>query len=84
MPRVTKVRLENGEERDALELDFVARDENAVTYKGDSVIIDPRVVTPGVPQVFKLVDRYMAIIKSEDGNVDFYYFPDPEEEEAAE
>ncbi len=72
----TKIRLGNGEERDVLELEFVAQDENAVTHKGESVIIDPKFMTVGVPQVFRFIDKYMVAVKAEDGNMDLYYFPD--------
>lgn len=76
--KTTKVRLDNGEERDLLELEYVARDENAIEYKGESVIVDPKVMVAGVPQVFRILDRYMVAVKAEDGNMDLYYFPDAE------
>ena len=84
MVRTTKIRLENGEERDVLELEFVAQDENAVTHKGESVIIDPKFMTVGIPQVFRFIDKYMVAVKAEDGNMDLYYFPDSDEDEEVE
>ena len=82
--RATKIRLENGEERDVLELEFVAQDEDAVTHKGESVIVDPKFMTMGVPQVFRFLDKYMVAVKAEDGNIDLYYFPDSDEDEEAD
>ena len=82
--RATKIRLENGEERDVLELEFVAQDEDAVTHKGESVIVDPKFMTMGVPQVFRFLDKYMVAVKAEDGNIDLYYFPDSDEDEEVE
>ena len=84
MVRATKIRLENGEERDVLELDFIAQDENAVTHKGESVILDPKYMMVGVPQVFKFLDKYMVVVKAEDGNMDLYYFPESCEDEVTE
>ena len=80
MVRPTRIRLENGEEREVLELEYVAHDGDAVTYKGESVILDPKFITVGVPQVFRLVDRYMVAVKAEDGELDLYYFPDSDED----
>ena len=82
--RTTKVRLENGEERDVLELEYVARNESAVEYKGESVIIDPKVMAVGVPQVFKFLDKYVVAVKDQDGNTDLFYFPDAEGYEEVE
>ncbi len=81
MVRPSRIRLENGEEREVLELEYVARDGDAVAYKGDSVILDPKFITAGVPQVFRLVDRYMVAVKAEDGELSLYYFPDSDEAE---
>ena len=50
-----------------LEPEFVAQDENAVTHKGESVIIDPKFMTVGVPQVFRFIDKYMVAVKAETG-----------------
>ena len=51
-----------------------------ISYKGDSVIFDPRRMVIGFPHVFRFLDHYMAVIKSQDGTLNFFYFDNPEDE----
>ena len=83
MVRTTTVRLENGEEREMLEVDIKRRKDGVVEYKADGVILDPKLMTTGEPQVFRFLDKYMMAVMSEDGNMDLYYleFDDDEETE---
>ena len=82
MVRTTTIRLENGEEREMHELDIKLRKDGVVEYKADGVILDPKLMTAGEPQVFKFVDKYMMAVKSEDGNVDLYFLESDDDEEA--
>ena len=82
--QTTTIRLENGEEREMFEVELVARKDGVVKRKRESVILDPKLMTVGEPHVFKLLDKYMVGVKSEDGNIDLFYFPDPGEEEVTE
>ena len=82
--KATKVRLESGEERDMLEAEIEVKKDGVVKYTADGIILDTKLVEVGVPQVFRLVDKYMAVVKHEDGNMDFYYIPGPDEEEVVE
>ena len=84
MVRTTTVRLENGEEREMVEGKVVLRKDGVVKHKADGVILDTNLIEVGVPHVFRFVDKYMAVIKHEDGNMDFYYIPGPDEEEVVE
>ena len=51
-----------------------------ISYEGDSVIFDPRRMVIGFPHVFRFLDHYMAVIKSQDGTLNFFYFDNPEDE----
>ncbi len=82
--KATKVRLENGEERYMLEAEIEVRKDGVVKYTADGIILDTKLVEVGEPQVFKLMDKYMAVIMNEDGDIDFYYIPDSDEEEFVE
>lgn len=82
MVRTTTIRLENGEEREMLELDIKLRKDGVVEYKADGVILDPKLMTTGEPQVFKFFDKYMMAVKSEDGNLDLYFLESDDDEEA--
>ena len=78
--QTTTIRLENGEEREMFEVELVARKDGVVKRKRESVILDPKLMTVGEPQAFKLLDNYMVGVKAEDGHVDLYYLPNPDEE----
>ena len=81
MVRTTTVRLENGEEREMVEAEIEVRKDGVVKYKADGVILNPKLLTAGEPQVFSFFDKYMMAVKSEDGNVDLYILePDSDEE----
>lgn len=84
MVRTTTIRLENGEEREMLEVDIKRRKDGVVEYKADGVILDPKLLTAGEPQVFRFLDRYMMAVKSEDGNVDLYYLLESDDDAEAE
>ncbi len=51
--------------------------EVPVTYEGESVFFNPQFMTPGIPYPFRFLDHNMAVIKSEDGTLNFYYFEEP-------
>ena len=53
-----------------------------ISYEGESVIFDPKLMTTGFPHVFEFMDHYMAVIKSPDGTLNFFYFTDPDDEAA--
>ena len=53
-----------------------------ITYEGESVVFDPKYMVTGFPHVFKFLDHYMAVIKSHDGTLDFFYFASPGDEAA--
>ena len=59
MVRTTTVRLENGEEREMLEAEIEVRKDGVVEYKADGVIIDPKLLTAGEPQVFRFFGKYI-------------------------
>ena len=80
MVQMSKIRLENGEERHILEAEIAVRKDGVVKYTADGIIFDTKLVKVGEPQLFTLMGKYMAVILHEDGNVDFYYIPGPEEE----
>ena len=44
------------------------------------MIFDPERMDTGFPHVFEFLDHYMAVIKSQDGTLNFYYFADPDDE----
>ena len=84
MVRTTKVRLENGEERDMLEVDIQLRKDGVVKYKADGLILDTKLMEPGEPLMFRLLDKYMMAVKSEEGYVDLYSVFESDDSEEAE
>lgn len=48
----------------------------------DSILFDPKAMMPGVPYRFNFLGHDMAVIKSQDGDMDFFYFPRPDDEAA--
>ena len=84
MVRTTTVRLENGEEREMLEVDIKRRIDGVVEYKADGVILDPKLMTAGEPQVFRFFDRYLMAVKSDDGSVDLYDLIESDDDEETE
>ena len=45
----------------------------------DSVLFDPNAMMPDTPYRFNFLVHDMAVIKSQDGNMDFFYFPGPDD-----
>lgn len=52
----------------------VARDEDG------SILFDPKAMMPYVPYRFNFLGHDMVVIKSQDGDMDFFYFPDSTDE----
>ena len=82
--QTTKIRLENGEEREMLELDIQLRKDGIVKYKADGLIIDTKLMEPGEPYMFRLADEYIMAAKSEKGHVDLYSVFESDDDEEAE
>lgn len=55
-------------------------DKKPVEYDGTNILFDPKLMEVGFPYVFKFLDHYMAVIKSEDSTMDFFYFENPDDE----
>ena len=51
--------------------------EAPVTYEGESIFFNPQFMTVGIPYPFRFLDHNMIVLKSEDGDLDFYYFENP-------
>lgn len=45
----------------------------------DSVLFDPKAMNPDTPYRFNFLGHDMAVIKSQDGDMDFFYFPGPDD-----
>ena len=74
MPRATKLQTNDGEDHAAA----TRPNPDPVSYEGESVIFDPERMVTGFPHVFEFLDHYMAVIKSQDGTLNFYYFANPD------
>lgn len=46
----------------------------------ESVLFDPKAMMPGVPYRFNFLGHDMVVIKSQDGDMDFFYFPHSDDE----
>ena len=57
----------------------VAFHDTPVKYEGKKIVFDPDAMRPNFPYTFRMFDHNMAAIKSSDGTMDFYYFPNPED-----
>ena len=50
--------------------------------EADSMLFDPKAMTPDTPYRFNFLVHDMAVIKSQDGDMDFFYFPHSDDEAA--
>ena len=78
MSHATKVQMTDGEEQPTLTA--VATRQDPISYEGESVIFDPERMETGFPHIFRFLDHYMAVIKSQDETLNFYYFANPDDE----
>lgn len=46
----------------------------------ESIFFDPKAMMPEVPYRFNFLGRDMVVIKSQDGDMDFFYFPHSDDE----
>lgn len=53
--------------------------DGAQEDEADSVLFDPNAMTPDTPYRFNFLGRDMVVIKSQEGDMDFFYFPYPDD-----
>lgn len=70
--------MTDGESRAVL--DAAVTREDPISYEGESVIFAPELMETGFPHIFRFLEHYMAVIKSQDGTLNFYYFANPDDE----
>lgn len=81
-PQSTSVGLQFSSHTDSFSGYLASFHRAPVTYQGDSIFFDPNLMEQGSPYTFKFLKHYMVVVKSADGTMNFFYIPNPDDEEA--